>query len=143
MEKLLAALYLAQVGDISTVRADQDVAEGQEGLFSIALQSRLYILRAKNDDEANQWVSVLASLRTKGLEKAASKVQNPLHAPATEAKLKRQESEQLYANSFSSTNSASMETLSIDAGGDNQDGPPRASRLKQMKQRQSWVRKTQ
>ncbi|RYG62841.1 hypothetical protein EON64_17115, partial [archaeon] len=70
MEKLLAALSLPQVGEIKVVLPEQD-AEKQEGLFSIELNTRVYILRAKSSAEADQWVSTLNKLRQDGLQAGA------------------------------------------------------------------------
>lgn len=61
MEKLLAALSLPQVGDISKV-----TNEGESGLFTIDLNSRIYTLRARNDEDAEAWVSTLLKLRQIG-----------------------------------------------------------------------------
>lgn len=61
VEKLLAALSLPQVGEIKLLNEP-----GETGLFSIELNSRVYVLRAKSDDEANIWVEHLSKLRLKG-----------------------------------------------------------------------------
>jgi len=79
MEKLLAALSLPQVGDIKIISADQDT-EQLDGLFSIELNTRVYTLRGKSNDEALQWVSTLNRLRTEGI-KAANSPQTPLSQP--------------------------------------------------------------
>jgi hypothetical protein len=76
MEKLLAALSLPQVGDIKVVSADQD-PEQLDGLFSIELNTRIYTLRAKSNEEAELWVSTLSKLRADGI-KAANSPQTPL-----------------------------------------------------------------
>lgn len=83
MEKLLAALSLPQVGEIKIVPPDQD-PDNQEGLFSIELNTRIYILRAKSAEEVNQWVSVLNKLRDDGIQ-ATLTTQTPLSAPAAAA----------------------------------------------------------
>lgn len=61
MEKLLAALSLPQVSDIKTVPGEDD-----EGLFIIELNTRIYTLKAKNNEEANTWVTALNRIRTEG-----------------------------------------------------------------------------
>eukprot|EP01038_Epipyxis_sp_PR26KG_P008007 gene8007-10851_t len=66
MEKLLAALSLPQVGEIKVVPASQD-PEKNQGLFSLELNTRIYVLRAKNDEEAENWVKTLIALRNDGL----------------------------------------------------------------------------
>lgn len=81
MEKLLAALSLPQVGEIKIVPPDQD-PENQDGLFSIELNTRIYILRAKANDEALQWVTVLNKLREDGIN-ASLTTQTPLSVPTT------------------------------------------------------------
>lgn len=63
MEKLLAALSLPQVGKIEEV-PDSD---GEVGMFSLELNSRVYILRGKNSDEAKLWVQTLIRLRDQGI----------------------------------------------------------------------------
>ena len=54
-EKLLAALSLPQVGDITPISADMDGGDNRGGLFSLALDGRLYTLRAQDDDVALDW----------------------------------------------------------------------------------------
>jgi hypothetical protein len=76
MEKLLAALILTQVGEIKIISVDQD-PEHQEGLFSIELNARIYILRAKSSTEAAQWVAALHKLRECGMQ-ASMVTQTPL-----------------------------------------------------------------
>jgi hypothetical protein len=58
MEKLLAALSLPQVGNIQAITIDQD-PEKKGGLFSLELDSRCYTLRAKTDEDAKEWVTLL------------------------------------------------------------------------------------
>jgi hypothetical protein len=58
VEKLLAALSLPQVGEIKPIKED-----GEVGLFSIELNTRIYVLRAKSDEEALVWVETLTRLR--------------------------------------------------------------------------------
>ena len=72
MEKLLAALSLPQVGDIKIVTSQED-PEGQTGLFTIELNTRIYTLRAKSDEEALQWVNTLNKLRRDGLKIPSSR----------------------------------------------------------------------
>lgn len=71
MEKLLAALSLPQVGEIKITPAAED-PEGQPGLFAIELNTRIYTLRAKSDEEAQQWVNMLNKLRIEGLRSSSS-----------------------------------------------------------------------
>lgn len=67
MEKLLAALSLPQVGDIRHIPASED-PEHKVGLFAIELNTRVYTLRAKSEDEAILWVKTLSHLREQGLQ---------------------------------------------------------------------------
>lgn len=66
MEKLLAALSLPQVGEIKIIPASED-PEGKDGMFALELNSRMYVLRAKSDQEAEQWVNILSRLRQQGI----------------------------------------------------------------------------
>jgi hypothetical protein len=66
MEKLLAALSLPQVGDIRQIAEDNN--EKMAGLFTLDLNSRIYTLRAKTNDEASLWVSTLNKLRVEGIQ---------------------------------------------------------------------------
>lgn len=82
MEKLLAALSLPQVAGIRVV--DMDAAENPErldGLFALELSSRVYILRAKSNEEAALWVKTLLKLKQQGAAHGSS---NPMggHAAA-------------------------------------------------------------
>ena len=70
MEKLLAALSLPQVGAIKLIPKDKD-PEGKEGLFALELNSRMYTLRARDDEEASRWVTALTTLRQQGIAAAA------------------------------------------------------------------------
>ncbi len=67
MEKLLAALSLASVGDIKALELDSATvtadASERQGLFCLQLKSRAYVLRAKDDDERVLWVDTLQGLR--------------------------------------------------------------------------------
>jgi len=72
MEKLLAALSLPQVGEIKIVTSQED-PDGQTGLFTIELNTRIYTLRAKSDEEAYQWVNTLNKLRRDGLKIPSSR----------------------------------------------------------------------
>lgn len=65
-EKLLAALSLPQVGEIRTVPASED-PEKLDGMFSLELNSRVYMLRAKSNEEALMWVNMLNKLRDDGI----------------------------------------------------------------------------
>lgn len=66
MEKLLAALSLPQVGEIKIVPPEED-PEHQNGLFTLELNTRIYTLRAKSDQEAQIWVNTLNKLRLEGM----------------------------------------------------------------------------
>ncbi len=81
MERLLAALSLPQVGEIKAVPQDQD-PEHLDGLLTLELNSRIYTLRAKSNEEAEAWVKVLNKLRQDGINAAvqvrASEGLNPL-----------------------------------------------------------------
>ncbi len=66
MEKLLAALSLPQVGEIRLVPPEED-PEHQNGLFTLELNTRIYTLRAKSDQEAQLWVNTLNKLRLDGM----------------------------------------------------------------------------
>lgn len=81
MEKLLAALSLPQVGEIKIVPSDSDAAGHQSGLFTLELNTRVYMLRAKSDQEAQLWVNTLNKLRSDGLV-AQRKVEEERHADA-------------------------------------------------------------
>ena len=86
MEKLLAALSLPQVGEVKLLPANED-SEHLEGLFTIELNTRIYTLRAKSNDEAEAWVNMLNKLRLEGI-KAANSPQSPMQVvqPQEEAK---------------------------------------------------------
>lgn len=59
-EKLLAALSLLQVGEIKQITPPNDAElNNREGWFTIQLNSRLYTLRARNNEEAERWVQGL------------------------------------------------------------------------------------
>lgn len=79
MEKLLAALSLPQVGEIKLVPADLD-PEHLDGLFTIELNTRIYTLRAKSDEEAKEWVRILGKLRRDGIQNASK---SPMTQPAS------------------------------------------------------------
>lgn len=66
-EKLLAALSLPQVGETRVVTAAED-PEHLDGLFSLELNSRIYMLRAKSNEEAQLWVNMLNKLREDGIQ---------------------------------------------------------------------------
>mmetsp|Transcript_5469 Transcript_5469/g.5632 ORF Transcript_5469/g.5632 Transcript_5469/m.5632 type:complete len:198 (+) Transcript_5469:180-773(+) len=65
MEKLLAALSLPQVGEIATIPIESD-PEHKGGLFELELKTRVYVLRAKSDEEAQIWVTALKQVRDQG-----------------------------------------------------------------------------
>jgi uncharacterized membrane protein YgcG len=77
MEKLLAALSLPQVAGIRVVDMDNlsENPERLDGLFALELSTRVYILRARSNDEASLWVKTLLKLRAQG---AASGQSNPM-----------------------------------------------------------------
>eukprot|EP01036_Dinobryon_divergens_P024322 gene24322-32759_t len=82
MEKLLAALSLAQVGDICVISAADD-AEKMDGLFSIELNTRIYVLRAASDEDAAQWVAVLNKIKAEGGSgRALSRTNSPPPSPS-------------------------------------------------------------
>lgn len=84
MEKLLAALSLPQVGEIKIIPQDQD-PENLDGLFSIELNSRVYILRAKSNEEAITWVNTLKKLRQDGIKAStATPFSSTLKSPETD-----------------------------------------------------------
>jgi hypothetical protein len=68
LDRLLAALSLPAVSAIRPVAVDnkEENPEGLDGLFALDLNARVYILRAKNDKEAANWVGVLQQLRAQG-----------------------------------------------------------------------------
>ena len=81
--KVLAALSLASVGDIHLIHEkDVDTSDtvyltavsptDDSGLFSLELNSRLYVLRAKNRTEAVLWIGVLQKMKEKGLKQSSS-----------------------------------------------------------------------
>lgn len=43
-----------------------DDAEKMDGLFSIELNTRIYVLRAASDEDAAQWVAVLNKIKAEG-----------------------------------------------------------------------------
>lgn len=73
MEKLLAALSLPQVGEIKLVPPEED-PERQGGLFTLELNTRIYTLRAKSDQEAQLWVMTLNKLRVDGLNQGSGSI---------------------------------------------------------------------
>ena len=78
MEKLLAALSMPQVGEVKTLLQD-----GETGLFCMELNSRVYTLRAKSNEEAEQWVAILLKLKKQGV----SGSQSPMAEHALDARL--------------------------------------------------------
>ena len=61
-DKLLAALSLPQVGDIHLV----DDEDGEEGMFALELNTRVYTLKANDRKTAEVWVNTLKGLREQG-----------------------------------------------------------------------------
>ncbi|KAJ8605894.1 hypothetical protein CTAYLR_000612 [Chrysophaeum taylorii] len=72
MTKLLAALSLPQVGDIKLVVDSQD-----EGLFSITLHQRTYMLKAPTKADAERWVQTLLLLKNQPAEAPAAAASKP------------------------------------------------------------------
>jgi hypothetical protein len=70
-EKLLAALSLPQVGEIRLVSSSED-PEKLDGMFCLELNSRVYMLRAKSNEEASLWVNMLNKLREDGIHATAN-----------------------------------------------------------------------
>lgn len=75
MEKLLAALSLPQVGEIALIKPKTNITLNtnnnnllEENMFTIELNSRIYILRANTIQEAENWVKTLSILRDKGTQ---------------------------------------------------------------------------
>lgn len=77
MEKLLAALSLPQVGDIRIVPPEED-PEHQVGLFTLELNTRIYTLRSKSQEEALLWVTTLNRLRTEGINASQQQQQKTI-----------------------------------------------------------------
>jgi hypothetical protein len=69
-EKLLAALSLPQVGLIDLKQYGPN--EKKPGTFTIELQSRVYTLRARNDEEAMVWIKILRKLKATKPEDVAT-----------------------------------------------------------------------
>ena len=67
-EKLLAALSLQQVGEIKTIEGIDSDPELKVGLFTIQLNTRVYTLRAKDNEEAISWVTALCRIKTENPE---------------------------------------------------------------------------
>ena len=61
----VAVAVAVLAGDIIVLPAADD-AEKMDGLFSIELNTRIYILRAASDQDAAQWVSVLNKIKAEG-----------------------------------------------------------------------------
>jgi hypothetical protein len=78
MEKLLAALSLPQVGDIRMVSIDDDEENPDklDGLFALELSTRIYVLRAKSNEDASVWIKTLLRLKQQGT--AGGNVNNPM-----------------------------------------------------------------
>jgi hypothetical protein len=70
-EKLLAALSLPQVGQIDLKQYGPH-EEKKPGTFTMELQSRVYTLRARNDEEAMLWIKVLRKLKASKPEDVAT-----------------------------------------------------------------------
>ena len=70
-EKLLAALSLPQTGEIRIITKDEMFDNNTNkqivGLFSIELNSRVYLLQAKTNEEAYRWVQTLNKLKYQSL----------------------------------------------------------------------------
>ena len=74
MTKLLAALNLPQVGEISVIEIGKDIEAAMEvevndgTFFTIELNERVYTLKADAKHEAKKWVTTLNALKVGGLE---------------------------------------------------------------------------
>ena len=90
-EKLLAALSLPQTGEIRIITKDEifDHKTNKQivGLFSIELNSRVYLLQAKTNEEAYRWVQTLNKLKYQSLPNThntnANTTSNLLHTTTT------------------------------------------------------------
>jgi hypothetical protein len=71
-EKLLASLWMPQVGEIKVMKDLKDEI-GTEGFFSLELDSRLYTLKAKTDADAQEWVNTLVNLKKASMGQQSSK----------------------------------------------------------------------
>lgn len=81
-DKLMAALSLPDVGEIKLIQPSEN-PEKLEGLFSLELNSRIYILRSKTHEEAEKWVQMLNKLQEEGrTAMKASKIISPLPSSA-------------------------------------------------------------
>jgi hypothetical protein len=70
-EKLLAALSLLQVGEIKQLPPSDD-PERKEGLFTIQLNSRVYTLRGKSEEEAAEWVKTLLQIKESNADNSST-----------------------------------------------------------------------
>ena len=71
-EKLLAALSLPQVGNIHLV----DDENGEEGMFALELNTRVYTLKANDRKTAQVWVDTLKGLREQGKQNLQKQNEN-------------------------------------------------------------------
>ncbi len=81
MSKLLAALSLPQVGEISLIHSDP---EGRT--FQLDLRDRQYVLKGANAEEAKQWVETLIYLRDGGVSSEGKQTKEVKSASTTPAK---------------------------------------------------------
>lgn len=74
LSKVLAAISVPQVGAIRRVDRDPDSQDGGI-LFELELKDRLYLLRARSEAEAAEWIDFLTDLRDGNLHHSSA---NPL-----------------------------------------------------------------
>mmetsp|Transcript_10379 Transcript_10379/g.39271 ORF Transcript_10379/g.39271 Transcript_10379/m.39271 type:complete len:159 (-) Transcript_10379:132-608(-) len=72
MTKLLAALNLPQVGEITLLPENADDPDNDGTLFTIELKSRIYTLKAPSRKNAEKWVEILNQLKTSGTVEISS-----------------------------------------------------------------------
>ncbi len=73
MTKLLAALNLAEVGEINVVNEVDDLL-GPGVIFRLELKDKSYLLRARTLNQCQQWITVLKQLKLQ----ASGTTQSPL-----------------------------------------------------------------
>lgn len=83
MGKLLAAISIPQVGAIRRVGAVND-SKGTGVIFQIELKDRVYMLRARDEEEAQQWIDFLTDLRDGNLTQGGHNPMNAHHARASD-----------------------------------------------------------
>ena len=78
MKKLLAAVHLPEVGDITLIGEEND-ANGKGFVFKMQIRDRIYLLRAESLQEAEKWISVLTTLRDNDKVNAMAKPKEEPH----------------------------------------------------------------